>query len=107
MTRNLKTFYLASAILGVVVPYYCFWRLLRSEGIGVMPLIEGAVINGAAAGFTLDVVISSIVFWAFMLSQEERVLHPSGSLCSICLWACRVPCRLICGQPRVDLRKDS
>lgn len=37
-----------------------------------MPLIEGALINGAAAGFTLDVVISSLVFWAFMLSQKEK-----------------------------------
>ena len=37
-----------------------------------MPLIEGALINGAAAGLTLDVVISSLVFWAFMLSQKEK-----------------------------------
>jgi len=72
VTKNLKTFYLVSAILGAVVPYYCFWRFLRSEGVGVMPLIEGALINGAAAGFTLDVVISSLVFWAFMLSQKEK-----------------------------------
>ena len=72
MTKNLKTFYLVSAILGAVVPDYCFWRFLRSEGIGVMPLIEGALINGAAAGLTLDVVISSLVFWAFMLSQKEK-----------------------------------
>ena len=72
VTKNLKAFYLVSAILGAVVPYYCFWRFLRSEGIGVMPLIEDALINGAAAGFTLDVVISSLVFWAFMLSQKEK-----------------------------------
>ena len=88
MTKNLKTFYLVSAILGAVVPYYCFWHFLGSEGIGVMPLIEGALINGAAAGLTLDVVISSLVFWAFMLSQKEKGPAPSGSLCSIlCLWA--------------------
>lgn len=41
-----------------------------------MPLIEGALINGAAAGFTLDVVISSLVFWAFMLSQKEKGSAP-------------------------------
>ena len=72
MIKNLKTFYLVSAIVGAVVLYYCFWRFLRSEGIGVMPLVEGALINGAAAGLTLDVVISSLVFWAFMLSQKEK-----------------------------------
>ena len=107
MIKNLKTFYLVLAFVGAVVLYYCFWRF-RSEGIGVMPLIEGALINGAAAGLTLDVVISSLVFWAFMLSQKEKGPAPSGSLCSICLWArmCRpVAVRYHAGKLRAGLLK--
>ena len=56
-----------------------------------MLLIEGALINGAAAGLTLDVVISSLVFWAFMLSQKEKgsalQVHCAQSVCGpvVCL----------------------
>ena len=111
VTKNLKTFYLVSAILGAVVLYYCFWHFLGSEGIGVMPLIEGALINGAAAGFTLDVVISSLVFWAFMLSQKEKgpaplrfiLLNLFVVVCLAGLWAAQSRSALTVRSARMSL----
>ena len=86
MIKNLKTFYLVLAFVGAVVLYYCFWRFLRSEGIGVMPLIEG-VDKRRGRRLNLDVVISSLVFWAFMLSQKEKGPAPLRFIVLNRLWA--------------------
>ena len=66
----MKNLYLLLAVLGAVVPYVFFINFFTSEGVDLMLFIEGLFVNGAAGGFTADLLISSFVFWLFMFSKQ-------------------------------------
>ncbi|MEM8768427.1 MAG: DUF2834 domain-containing protein [Pseudomonadota bacterium] len=66
----MKNVYLAFAIVGAVVPYLFFTGFFMESGLD-LPLFIGALFaNGAAAGFTADLLITSVVFWIYMFSRE-------------------------------------
>lgn len=70
------TLYPTLAVLGTLVPYACFAAHLLDEGVGISFLLA-AVNNGVAAGFTADVVISSLVFWVWLRADaRERDAGP-------------------------------
>jgi hypothetical protein len=59
------------AVLGAVVPYWFLISFFRTEGIG--PSFLGAIFaNGAATGFTIDLILSSVVFWIFLFREAKR-----------------------------------
>jgi len=66
----MKNLYLLLAILGAVVPYMFFINFFTSEGVDLMLFVGGLFVNGAAGGFTADLLISSLVFWLFMFSKQ-------------------------------------
>ncbi|MFU8817519.1 MAG: DUF2834 domain-containing protein [Pseudomonadales bacterium] len=66
----MKNVYLVLAIVGAVVPYFFFIQHFQHAGFGVGDFIAGAFANGAAAGASADLVISSLVFWAYLLSRR-------------------------------------
>jgi len=74
---TLKTFYLLAAIVGAIVPYLFFIGFMADEGIDLMGFIQGLFVNGAAGGFTADLLISSFVFWAFMISRSDSGPKPA------------------------------
>ena len=72
----MKNMYLILAIVGAVVPYVFFIGFFNSEGVDLMAFIGGLFVNGAAGGFTADLLISSFVFWLFMFSRQAEGPKP-------------------------------
>lgn len=59
-----RHFYLvAAAIIGTLVPWWFFGSFFATEGLNVGGFAAALIINGAAGGFTADVLISLAIFW--------------------------------------------
>lgn len=67
---KVKTAYLALAVLGAVIPYVFFIDFAASTGLNPGAFVAALFVNGAAGGFTADLLISSLVFWAWMFSRR-------------------------------------
>lgn len=74
----MAAFYLALAILGAIAPWIFFLEFMAQSGPGLGAFIGGLFVNGAAGGFTMDLLISSAVFWLFVWndSGSARVRYP-------------------------------
>ena len=73
---NLTTVYLVLAIAGAIVPYYFFAGMFMEQGIDLAIFVQGLFANGAAAGFTADLLISSLVFWIYMFARQNEGPKP-------------------------------
>jgi len=79
---KLKTVYLMCALAGAIVPMIFFINFGLTEGVNPTTFVQALFVNGAAGGFTADVLISSFVFWIYLFSQQgegpnqERVPRP-------------------------------
>ena len=76
----MKRVYLIAAIIGAVVPYAFFFGFFRDNGVDLPAFISALFVNGAAGGFSADLLISSFVFWAFMFQQQRRANGPKPAL---------------------------
>ncbi len=72
----MKTLYLILAIVGAVVPYIFFVQHFSSEGFGLVGFVKALFANHAASGFTADLLITSSIFWLFMLQQHKSGKGP-------------------------------
>lgn len=68
-----KNLYLVLAIVGAVVPYAFFFQFIGLEGLDLGSFVSGLFVNGAAGGFTADLLISSLVFWIFAFAEGRRL----------------------------------
>ena len=65
-----RTILLWLAGVGAVAPLIFFARFVAIEGYaGFVPAL---FVNGAAGGFTIDLLISSLVFWIFAFAETRR-----------------------------------
>lgn len=64
----MRTFYLVLAIVGAIIPMVFFAQFFSGSGTGTVPVdfVSALFVNGAAGGFSADLLISSFVFWGFM-----------------------------------------
>jgi len=60
--------YLVLAIIGAIIPYIFFSQFLAYQSIG--DFVPALFANGAAGGFSADLLISSVVFWVFLWQRE-------------------------------------
>ncbi len=67
----MKQVYLLGAIIGAVVPYLFFIDHFMNVGVDLPGFVAALFANGAAGGFTADLLISSGIFWTYMASQKE------------------------------------
>lgn len=67
----MKNFYLVMAIVGAVVPILFFFGVFHATMVGPMGFIPALFVNSAAGGFTADLLITSLVFWVFMLRDGK------------------------------------
>tara|TARA_R110002073_G_scaffold125067_4_gene269564 strand:+ start:1525 stop:1830 length:306 start_codon:yes stop_codon:yes gene_type:complete len=67
----MKQTYLIFAIVGTIVPYVFFGKFFLAEGINLIEFVQALFVNGAAGGFTADLLIASAVFWVYMLGKKE------------------------------------
>ena len=73
----MKNLYLLLAILGAVIPYFFFVQFFSAEGLALGRFVSALFANGAAGGFSADLLISSLVFWLYMHQQRKRNAGPA------------------------------
>lgn len=66
----MKNAYLVLAVMGAIVPYIFFIGFFAESGVGLGAFIGALFVNGAAAGFSADLLITSGVFWLFMFTRS-------------------------------------
>lgn len=67
-----RSLYLLLAVLGGVAPWLFFLQFFHLEGLAG-DFVGALLANGAAGGFTADLLISSLVFWLFLFPEARRV----------------------------------
>ena len=66
----MKNLYLVLAIVGAVVPYLFFFQFFGQAGIDLPAFLGALFANGAAGGFTADLLITSLVFWIYIFNRK-------------------------------------
>ncbi len=66
----MKNVYLVFAIVGAVVPYIFFLDFFNTSGFALDGFMAGLFANGAAGGFTADLLITSVVFWIYLWTRN-------------------------------------
>ncbi|MFT2092020.1 DUF2834 domain-containing protein [Paraglaciecola sp. 2405UD69-4] len=72
----MKNLYLILAIVGGIIPYLYFFQFIQLEGLNIPLFVTSLFVNGAAAGFSVDLLISSFVFWLFMFNESKNSSNP-------------------------------
>lgn len=68
-----KRFYLIATVVGTVIPWMFFASFILEEGLNIPLFISSLFVNGAAGGFSADVLISIVVFWVWSYADAERL----------------------------------
>jgi Terpene cyclase DEP1 len=64
--------YLALCVAGTVLPYSQLLPFLREHGLDLRLIVEQLFANRISGFFGLDVIVSSIVLWAFVAVEGRR-----------------------------------
>jgi hypothetical protein len=67
-----KTLYLFLCVVGAVLPYSLFVPFLLENGLAPGMIVEQMFANRISGSFALDVIVSSIAFWVFVLVEGKR-----------------------------------
>jgi hypothetical protein len=65
----MKRIYLILAIIGAILPYIFFLQFFINSGFDLPGFISSLFVIPVAAGFTVDLLITSFVFWIWMIYQ--------------------------------------
>lgn len=68
----LKTFYLIMAVAGTLLPWIFFGSFFSANGFDLVAFITSLFANGAAGGFSIDVLLSISVFWVWSFVDAAR-----------------------------------
>jgi hypothetical protein len=90
----MKKLYLVLAVIGAIVPYIFFFQFFQTAGLGLTGFVEALFVNGAAGGFSADLLFSSFVFWLFMFAQQKRSKGPTPYLFILLNLAIGLSCAL-------------
>ena len=66
----MKNLYLILTIAGAVVPYLFFFQFFAEMGVDLPAFVAALFANGAAGGFTADLLITSLVFWIYIFNRK-------------------------------------
>jgi len=72
----MKKVYLVAAMIGAIIPCLFFFQFIQLNGVNLPAFMSSLFVNGAAGGFSADLLISSFVFWAFMFQQQKMSNAP-------------------------------
>ncbi|MGV0910588.1 DUF2834 domain-containing protein [Martelella sp. FOR1707] len=91
-SMSLRRFYLVMSVLGAVVPWIFFANFFAENGFDVPLFVSGLFSNGAAGGFSTDVMISIGVFWVWSWVDARQhsvrnwwLVVPAGGLVGLSL----------------------
>lgn len=76
----MKKLYLVLAIVGAIIPLAFFMQFFSTEGVNLSGFVSALFVNGAAGGFTADLLISSFVFWLYMFQKQKKEKGPKPGL---------------------------
>ncbi len=76
----MKKIYLLLSVVGAIVPYLFFFQFIQAEGLNIPAFISALFVNGAAGGFSADLLLSSFIFWLFMFQQVKESNGPKPYL---------------------------
>jgi len=68
---GLRYFFIALAVVGSIGPWYFFAKFMAENGAAVSDFIAALFVNGASAGLSTDIVISSTAFWVWSFSDAK------------------------------------
>jgi hypothetical protein len=69
----MRWLYLAGAVLGTVLPYAFFVPFVLEHGLKLSLLVEQLFANRIAAFFGMDVIVSALVLWVFVIAEGRRL----------------------------------
>lgn len=69
----MKRFYLICAVVGAVIPWAFFASFFAQSGLNFPLFISNLFVNGAAGGFSSDVLISIVVFWVWSYLDARKL----------------------------------
>ncbi len=69
--------YLLLAILGALVPFIFFFTFFVEHGVDLNLFVSSLFVNGAAGGFSADLLITSVAFWVYCWEMHRRGKGPS------------------------------
>ena len=64
--------YAVLCILGTALPYWYFVPFVREHGLNVPLFIEQLFATHVSGFFAMDVLVSSLVLWAFVIFEGRR-----------------------------------
>jgi hypothetical protein len=67
-----KTLYLALCVPGAILPYTQFVPFMRAHGVNLHVFFEQLFSTPVGAFFGWDVIVSSLVLWAFVFIEGRR-----------------------------------
>ncbi len=70
---KLTHLYLVATVVGFVLPYYQLFQFITENGWGLMEYIGQLFANHASSMGTIDLLISSAVFWLFLYHEGNRL----------------------------------
>ena len=68
----MRPLYALAALVGTAVPWLFFGSFFAANGFDIPGFLSGLFANGAAAGFSVDVLISIAVFWLWSFGDARR-----------------------------------
>ena len=68
----MKRFYLTLAVLGGVLPFVFFDQFFFEYGFALNEFVHQLFSTSPAAGFTTDLLITSLVFWVWSYGQARQ-----------------------------------
>ena len=69
---SMKQVYLLLCVLGFALPYYFFVSFVLENGLSVPLLINQLFANSISSFFGADVIVSSLVLWAFIYHETRK-----------------------------------
>ena len=76
----MKNLYLVLAIVGAIIPCVFFYGFIRAQGFDLVAFAKALFVNGAAGGFSADLLFTSFVFWLFMFVRAKEYNAPKPYL---------------------------
>ena len=68
-----KNIFLALALIGVLIPYCFLFKFLGANGLDIPLLVGQLFANNISTFFALDLVISIIVFWIYVIAEANKL----------------------------------
>jgi hypothetical protein len=68
-----QNLYLLLAVIGFLAPYYFFIQLSPEQGFHLPALLQPLLANHFMKGLAMDLTISVIVFWFFLVVEANRL----------------------------------